>query len=84
MKIAYMNTKDNTYIMFNVETQKMYRNFDEIVFHFLSYARDVTKANKSTTQKVELFLQCGAGILGRNHRNRYGGFRDLFFEKMRH
>ena len=33
MKVAYSETKDHPYIMLNVETQKMYRKFDEIVIH---------------------------------------------------
>ena len=33
MKVAYENPQDHPYIMLNVETQKMYRNFDEIIIH---------------------------------------------------
>ena len=33
MKVAYSETKDHPYIMLNVETQKMYRKFDEIIIH---------------------------------------------------
>ena len=33
MKVAYLETKDHPYIMLNVETQKMYRKFDEIIIH---------------------------------------------------
>jgi DNA replication protein DnaC len=33
MKVAYAEPKDHPYIMLNVETQKMYRNFDEIIIH---------------------------------------------------
>ena len=33
MNVAYSETKDHPYIMLNVETQKMYRKFDEIIIH---------------------------------------------------
>ena len=33
MKVAYSEKKDHPYIMLNVETQKMYRKFDEIIIH---------------------------------------------------
>ena len=33
MKIAYKGSKDHPYIMLNIESQKMYRNFDEIIIH---------------------------------------------------
>lgn len=33
MKIAYNRSKDHPYIMLNIESQKMYRNFDEIIIH---------------------------------------------------
>jgi Poxvirus A32 protein len=33
MKVAYENTKEHNYIMLNVESQKMYRKFDEIIVH---------------------------------------------------
>ena len=32
-KVACSETKDHPYIMLNVETQKMYRKFDEIIIH---------------------------------------------------
>jgi Poxvirus A32 protein len=33
MKVAYSETKDHSYIMLNIESQKMYRKFDEIMIH---------------------------------------------------
>ena len=33
MKVAYSETKGHPYKMLNVETQKMYRKFDEIIIH---------------------------------------------------
>ena len=33
MKVAYSETKDHPYIMLNVETQKIYCKFDEIIIH---------------------------------------------------
>ena len=33
MKVAYADTEDHPYVMLNVESQKMYRKFDEIIIH---------------------------------------------------